>query len=88
MASGSNRNERALRRRIKMIKTIEKYFTVEQWDAFLKFQSEKFEIELKQAELTGLVESKDLTVKQLDSAIQAKLEEIALLKVSAVEQKA
>lgn len=71
-----------------MIKTIEKYFTVEQWDAFLKFQSEKFEIELKQAELTGLVESKDLTVKQLDSAIQAKLEEIALLKVSAVEPKA
>ena len=71
-----------------MIKTIEKYFTVEQWDAFLKFQSEKFEIELKQAELTGLVESKDLTVKQLDSAIQAKLEEIALLKASAVEPKA
>ena len=71
-----------------MIKTIEKYFTVEQWDAYLKFQSEKFQIELKQAELTGLVESKDLTVKQLDSAIQAKLEEIALLKASAVEPKA
>ena len=71
-----------------MIKTIEKYFTVEQWDAYLKFQASKFELELKQAELEAIRADKSAYIEVKNAEEQLKLEEIALLKASAVEPKA